>query len=39
MTMIEGCYEIHEQGPLGHSAWCLERHAERGPLEPWERVR
>ena len=27
----EGRYEIHEDGPLGHSRWCDERAAERGP--------
>ncbi len=27
----EGRYEIHESGPLGHSRWCDERAAERGP--------
>lgn len=27
----EGGYEIHEDGPLGHSRWCDERAAERGP--------
>lgn len=27
----EGKYEIHESGPLGHSGWCDERAAERGP--------
>lgn len=26
-----GKYEIHESGPLGHSQWCDERAAERGP--------
>lgn len=26
-----GKYEIHESGPLGHSEWCDERAAERGP--------
>lgn len=25
-------YEIHEDGPLGHSEGCLERHAKRGPV-------
>lgn len=24
-------YEIHEDGPLGHSTDCMARHAERGP--------
>jgi hypothetical protein len=27
----EGRYEIHESGPLGHSRWCDQRAAERGP--------
>lgn len=27
----EGRYEIHESGPLGHSRWCGQRAAERGP--------
>jgi hypothetical protein len=35
----EGKYEIHESGPLGHSAWCDERAAERGPwLSPAQTV-
>lgn len=25
----DGRYEIHEDGPLGHSETCNERHAER----------
>ena len=34
-----GKYEIHESGPLGHSAWCDERAAERGPwLTPAQAV-
>lgn len=27
----EGKYEIHESRPLGHSRWCDDRAAERGP--------
>jgi hypothetical protein len=26
----EGNYEIHEDGPLGHSEWCNEAMQERG---------
>lgn len=34
-----GKYEIHESGPLGHSEWCNERAAERGPwLTPSQAV-
>jgi hypothetical protein len=25
----EGCYEIHPNGPFGHSEGCNQRHAER----------
>jgi hypothetical protein len=32
----EGRYEIHEDGPLGHTLSCQARHAERGPFrDPW----
>jgi len=32
----EGGYEIHEDGLLGHTPSCQDRHAERGPFrDPW----
>ena len=30
-TAHEDGFEIHEDGPLGHSTSCNDRHAERGP--------
>ena len=29
----DGKYEIHEDGPLGHSDSCNKRFAERGPFD------
>lgn len=32
----EGSYEIHEDGILGHTSGCEERHAARGAYrDPW----
>lgn len=29
-----GKYEIHEDGPLGHTGGCNEKYAQRGPYPP-----
>lgn len=33
-----GGYEIHEDGPLGHTETCDQRHRERGPSTEYQRV-
>jgi len=32
-TAHEDGFEIHPDGPLGHSEGCNKRHAERGPFK------
>ena len=34
----ENNYEIHEDGILGHSAFCNDRKAERGECTPGEEI-
>lgn len=31
-------YEIHPDGPLGHTASCNQRYRERGPSTEYQRV-